>query len=387
MEATLHEYTVKELCEGFTYSELDGKGLYGLAGKLTVQPEYQRNYLYKENDGKAEIAVIDSVLKKYPLGLLYFNKLPDGRLEVLDGQQRITSLGRYYIGKFSIMINGNPYKCKKLPADKLKIFEETKLLAYICEGTESEIKEWFEIINIGGIKLNDQEKYNAIYSGPFVSAARREFSNKDDSRTQKWGNYISGSVSRQDYLQTALKWVSKGNIKNYMQEHRFDADINEMKLHFNDVISWIESTFDDYYPKMKGLEWGELYDKYHNTPYNHAEVAEKVRVLYDDPCVYDKKNVFEYVLGGCKDSKLLNVRVFDENIKGMVYRRQTKEAKEKGVSNCPLCAIGHDAYKTKIWALKDMDADHILAWSKGGSTDEKNCQMLCKTHNRAKGNR
>ncbi len=153
MEATLQEYTVKELCEGFTYSNLDGKGLYGLAGQLTIQPEYQRNYLYSENKGQAEIAVADSVLKKYPLGLLYFNKLPDGRLEVLDGQQRITSLGRYLIGKFSVMIDGVPFKFKALPEDKKKLIEETKLLAYICEGTESEIKEWFEIINIGGVKL------------------------------------------------------------------------------------------------------------------------------------------------------------------------------------------------------------------------------------------
>ena len=155
MEATLHEYTVKELCEGFTYSELDGKGLYGLAGKLTIQPEYQRNYLYCENKGEKEVAVIDSVLKKYPLGLLYFNKLPDGRLEVLDGQQRITSLGRYLIGKFSIMKNGDPYKIYALNKEEKELIENTKLLAYICEGTETEIKEWFEIINIGGIKLND----------------------------------------------------------------------------------------------------------------------------------------------------------------------------------------------------------------------------------------
>lgn len=387
MKTTLHEYTVKELCEGFTYSEFDSKGLFGLAGKLTIQPEYQRNYLYSENNGKAEIAVVDSVLKKYPLGLLYFNKLADGRLEVLDGQQRITSLGRYLIGKFSMMLGGVPYKFQALPEDKRRLIEETKLLAYICEGTETEIKEWFEIINVGGIKLNDQEKYNAIYSGPFVSAARREFSNKEDSRVQKWENYITGSVSRQDFLQAAIDWVSRGNIKEYMQEHRFDTDINELKLHFGDVMSWIEHTFDDYYPKMKGLEWGRLYDTYHATPYNHVEVAEKVRALCDDPCVQDKKKVFEYVLGGCKDSKLLNVRVFDENVKGRVYRRQTKEAKAKHVSNCPLCAMGHDANRTRIWTLKEMDADHVLAWSKGGSTDESNCQMLCKTHNRAKGNR
>ena len=163
MEKELKIYTVKELCEGFTYSELDGKGLYGLAGKLTIQPEYQRNYLYSENNSQKEAAVIDSVLKKYPLGLLYFNKLPDGRLEVLDGQQRITSLGRYLIGKFSYMKKGDPYKFKSLNEEEKKLIEDTPLLAYICEGTEAEIKEWFEIINIGGIKLNDQEKLNAYF--------------------------------------------------------------------------------------------------------------------------------------------------------------------------------------------------------------------------------
>ena len=387
MKPELKIYTVKELCEGFSYSETDGKGLYGLAGKLTIQPEYQRNYLYSENKSEKEVAVIDSVLKKYPLGLLYFNKLPDGRLEVLDGQQRITSLGRYLIGKFSVMKNGDPYKFKTLNEDERQLIENTKLLVYICEGTETEIKEWFEIINIGGIVLKDQEKLNAIYSGPFVSAARKEFSNKEDARIQKWSCYISGSANRQEYLQEALRWVSHGNIKNYMQEHRRDTNINELKLYFNDVISWIERTFDNVYPKMKGLNWGELYEKYHNNPYDHVEVSKKVKELYNDPCVKDNKNVFEYVLGGCKDTKLLNVRVFDENTKTRVYNRQTDEAKEKHISNCPLCAIGHDANKEKIWTQKEMDADHVLAWSKGGATDESNCQMLCKTHNRAKGNR
>lgn len=387
MEAILKQYTVKELCEGFTYSDIDGKGLYGLSGKLTIQPEYQRNYLYSENNGKGEIAVIDSVLKRYPLGLLYFNRLKDGRLEVLDGQQRITSLGRFLIGKFSMMVGGTPYKFKALPEDKRCLIEDTRLLAYICEGTESEIKEWFEIINIGGVTLNEQEKLNAIYSGPFVTAARREFSNKADSRVQKWANYIKGTAVRQDFLATALKWVSHDNVREYMQEHRNDADINELRLHFDDIMSWIERTFDDYYPKMCGLDWGSLYERFHTRPYDHKAVAEKVKQLYNDPCVQDKKNVFEYVLDGCSDSRLLNVRVFDDNVKRRVYHRQTDDAKAAGTSNCPLCALGHDANRTRIWDIKDMDADHIKAWSKGGATDESNCQMLCKTHNRAKGNR
>lgn len=388
MVTELKEYTVKELCEGFVYSKVDCKGLYGLAGKLTIQPEYQRNYLYCDDDGEKEVAVINSVLKEYPLGLLYFNKLPDGHMEVLDGQQRITSLGRYLTNKFSYIKRDNrPYKFKALDKEERELIENTKMLAYICEGTEAEIKEWFEIINIGGIRLNEQEKLNAIYSGPFVSAARKEFSNKEDARLQKWGCYIAGSANRQEILQEALRWVSKGNIKDYMQEHRRDTNINELKNYFNDVISWIDNLFDEIYPKMKGLNWGNLYERFHTIPYNHVEVSEKVRLLYDDSCVKDKKNVFEFVLGGCEDKKLLNVRVFDDNIKGRVYRRQTDEAKAKHISNCPLCAMGEGPNKDRIWALKEMDADHVTPWSKGGSTDESNCQMLCKTHNRAKGNR
>lgn len=387
MEAELHEYTVKELCDGFVYSEKEGKGLYGLSGKLTIQPEYQRNYLYSMGKGEKEVAVIDSVLKRYPLGLLYFNKLPDGRLEVLDGQQRITSLGRYLRGKFSIMKKDVPYKFDALNDEDKSLIESTPLLAYICEGTEAEIKEWFEIINIGGITLNEQEKLNAVYSGPFVTLAREAFCSKTNSNVQKWGCYISGQLDRQDYLHEALSWVSHGHVKDYMQEHRRDENINELKLYFNDVISWIDQTFDDVYPKMKGLDWGRLYETYHTVPYDHAVVAEKVRKLYDDPCVQDKKNVFEYVLGGCKDTRLLNVRVFDEATKRRVYRRQTDKANAEHTSNCPLCALGHSAYRDRIWKLSEMDADHVKAWSKGGATDESNCQMLCKTHNRAKGNR
>ena len=387
METTLQIYTVKQICEGFTYSETDNKGLYGLAGTLTIQPEYQRNYLYSENNGKNEVAVIDSVIKKYPLGLLYFNKTKDGRLEVLDGQQRITSLGRFCTGKFSYMLNDVPYKFASLPKDKRELIENTKLLAFICEGEESEIKEWFKIINIGGVKINEQEELNAVYSGPFVSAARHEFSNKEDSRVQKWGAYISGSANRQDFLQEALKWVSKGKIEDYMQEHRSDTNINELKNHFNDVINWVESIFDEVYPQMKGLKWGELYDSFHDNPYNRKEVSQKVKDLLRDQCVQDRKNVFEYVLGGCEDTKLLNIRVFEYSTKLRVYERQTTKAKADGISNCPLCAIGHDANRQKIWKLAEMDADHVEAWSKGGATDESNCQMLCKTHNRAKGNR
>jgi hypothetical protein len=387
METTLRiDITVKDICDGFVYNELEGKGLFGLSGKLTIQPEYQRNYIYA--DKGREVSVIESVLKGYPLGLLYFIKVGEEKFEVLDGQQRITSLGRFLTRKFPIIDeNGMQQYFKSLSSDKKEKILNTPLVIYECEGEESEIKEWFEIINIAGIPLTRQEKLNAIYSGTFVTLAREEFSNSQNSNIQKWSHYISGSVNRQNYLETALDWVSKGDIDNYMGLHRHDTNIVELKTYFNSVIDWVSTVFQCEEKEMCGLKWGSLYETYHKTPYDPVKVLEEVERLYEDPYVTDKKGVFEYILGGSVDTKLLNVRVFDKATKKSVYSRQTKEAKVDNVSNCPLCAIGHDASKIKIWGETEMDADHVAAWSKGGATDIKNCQMLCKTHNRAKGNR
>lgn len=354
---------------------------------MTIQPEYQRNYLYAEDNGKKEVAVIDSVLKQYPLGLLYFNKLPDGRLEVLDGQQRITSLGRFLTDKFSVMSNDLPYRFHALPKDKQTLIENTPLLVYECEGTESEIKQWFQTINIAGIPLNEQEELNAVYSGPFVTKAREVFSNSRNANVQKWSAYVRGSVKRQDFLSTALDWVSHGQVEEYMQAHRRNTQIDELQAHFNDVIAWVESIFADRYSEMCGLKWGQLYDKYHDHPYNQKEMTALAAKLMDDPCVKNRKGVFEYLLGGATDTRLLDVRVFDDTTKRRVYKRQTEDARRRGISNCPLCAMGHEARRTKIWGEKEMDADHVEAWSNGGSTTEDNCQMLCLTHNRAKGNK
>ena len=386
MKTELHtEWTVKDICEGFVYNELEGKGLFGMNGKLTIQPEYQRNYIYA--DGKKDVAVIDSVLKGYPIGLIYFNRREDGQLEVLDGQQRITSLGRFVTSKFAIKQDEMEQYFRGIAKDKQDKILDTRLLIYVCEGTESEIKEWFKTINIVGVPLNHQEVLNAIYSGTFVTLAKEEFSNSTNSNINKWGSYISGVVNRQDYLECALNWVSKGNIEDYMSMHRHDNNINELKTYFNSVIDWVDGLFDEVYSEMKGLEWGRLYETYHKQPYNKQEVNKAVADLYADEFVRNKKGIFEYVLGGCKDSKLLEIRIFEERDKKTVYARQTKEAQEKGISNCPLCALGNDNNKNRIWKINEMDADHVTAWSKGGATDISNCQMLCKTHNRAKGNK
>ncbi len=388
MKTTLKtEINVAEICDGFIYNELEGKGLFGLSGMLTIQPEYQRHYIYANDGGKREVAVIESLLNEYPLGLIYFNKVDENNFEVLDGQQRITSIGRFVTGKFAVMENGNPKYFDSLAIDQQTRIRESKLLIYECEGEESEIKKWFETINIAGVPLNSQELLNAIYSGPFVTLAKAEFSNSQNANNQKWSAYIKGTVNRQDYLERALDWVSKGDIGTYMSAHRKTNNIKELKNYFNSVVDWVSTVFTDVLPEMKGLEWGRLYETYHNNSYSPKKISSEVKKLYGDAYIKNRKGIFEFVLGGSVDLNLLDVRVFDETIKKSVYAKQTKVSETTKKSNCPLCASGHAANKSKIWKFAEMEADHVSAWSKGGDSSAKNCQMLCVTHNRAKGNR
>lgn len=386
MITELKQYTAKEICEGFVYNGLEGKGLFGLNGKLTIQPEYQRNYIYA--DGKRDVAVIESMLKGYPLGLIYFNKTKSGQLEVLDGQQRITSIGRFLTGKFAIKINGMEQYFSGLAKNQQDVILNTTLLVYECEGEEEEIKEWFKTINIVGVPLNEQEKLNAIFSGPFVTLAKEKFSNSMNANLSKWTTYVKGNVKRQEILERALQWVSQSDdVSGYMSQHRYDTNIKELETYFTTVIDWVSSVFSDVEPEMCGLEWGRMYELYHKNAYNPAKVSERVQALMADDFVKDKRGIFEYVLGGEVDKSLLNIRLFEPSVIKSVYAKQTQEAKAAGTSNCPICAACDNNNRAKIWDLKEMDADHVTAWSRGGATDISNCQMLCKTHNRAKGNR
>ena len=388
MKTTLRtDITVADICNGFVYNELEGKGLYGLGGKLTVQPEYQRNYIYADSGGKREAAVIESLLKGYPLGLIYFNKVTEDKFEVLDGQQRITSIGRFVTNKFAITASVNPQYFDSLPADQQARIRDSKLLIYECEGTESEIKQWFETINIAGVPLHPQELLNAIYSGPFVTLAKAEFSNSQNANNQKWSAYVKGSPNRQEFLERALDWVSKGDIGGYMSAHRNDKNINGLKTYFNSVIDWVSTVFVDVLPEMRGLEWGRLYEEHHGKSYDPKKMSSEVKKLVADDFVENRKGICEFLLSGSVETRLLNVRVFDIQVKRVAYTKQTQAAVGEGESNCPLCAIGHDANKSRIYKFDEMDADHVAAWSKGGESSAKNCQMLCITHNRAKGNR
>ena len=388
MKTTLRtDITVADICNGFVYNQFEGKGLFGLGGKLTIQPEYQRNYIYADGGGRREQAVIHSLLKGYPLGLIYFNKVGQDKFEVLDGQQRITSIGRFVTNKFAIMDNGNPKNFDSLPADQQARIRNSKLLIYECEGTESEIKQWFETINIAGVPLNAQELLNAIYSGPFVTLAKAEFSNSQNANIQKWSAYVKGSANRQEFLERALDWVSKGDIGGYMSAHRHDHTINELKSYFNSVIDWVSTVFIDVLPEMKGLEWGRLYEEYHGKSSDPQKLSSEVKRLAADDWVKSRKGIFEFLLGGSVDTKLLDVRVFDTQVKRVAYAKQTQAAQGKGESNCPLCAVGDTTNKGRIYKFSEMAADHVSAWSKGGDSTATNCQMLCVTHNRAKGNR
>lgn len=389
MNTTLRtDITIEQICEGFVYNELEGKGLFGLAGSLTIQPEYQRNYIYA--DGKKDVAVIDSIIKGYPLGLIYFLETGDGKYEVLDGQQRITSIGRFVKGKFAIRYNGMEQYFSGLPSDLQKKILGKTLTIYICSGEESEIKEWFETINIVGVPLNNQERRNASFYGPFVTLARAEFSNSQNANLQKWSAYVRGTANRQEILECALDWVasSKGlSIDEYMSLHRQDTNINELKTYFTTVIDWVDGIFMEVYSEMRGLEWGRLYEHFHAKAYSPKAISDRVAELYADECVRKRSGIFEYVLGGEEDKRLLEIRVFEESVKKARYAKQTEAAKTAGHSNCPLCACGSNSNRLKIWSFKEMDADHVTAWSKGGATDISNCEMLCQHHNRAKGNR
>lgn len=389
MKTKLHtDWTVGDICQGFTFDKNENKGLFGLNGQLIIQPEYQRNYIY--GDGKKDVAVVESILKGYPLGLIYFVLNEDGKYEVLDGQQRITSFARFVnmTWPFSVERNGKPKMFSSLEKDERELILNTPLTIYVCKGKPSEIQEWFRTINIVGVKLMPQELRNAAYHGPFVNLARAEYSNTGNANQNRWKTFVKGEVNRQGVLEVALDWVSHHHIEEYMAKHRNDTNINELKNYFETVIDWIDNLFDYTGSEMCGQEWGDLYEKYHKVGYDKAKFNERITGLLADEQVTAKRGIIEYVLGGEEDLKLLNIRVFDGKTKTTVYERQTKEAKAKHISNCPECARdkkgpNHD----RIYKKAEMDADHVTAWSKGGATDIKNCTMLCKFHNRSKGNR
>ena len=294
MKTTLRtDWTVGDICKGFIYDKNEGKGLFGLSGSLIIQPEYQRNYIY--GDGKKDVAVVESLLKGYPLGLIYFVKNEDEKYEVLDGQQRITSFARFINQSwpFAVERNGKTRYFNSLDPNEQKMLIETSLTIYVCEGTPSEIQEWFETINIAGVPLVKQELRNASYHGPFVTKARAVFSNTGNANMNRWRTYVKGDPKRQAILETALDWVSDGDIDGYMAKHRIDTNINELQNHFETVIDWVDSIFDYTGSEVCGLDWGRLYRKYHTNAYSKITVSNRVDELLNDIQVTNRKGIFE----------------------------------------------------------------------------------------------
>ena len=358
MRITLHKVTVRDLTNGYKDNEENGIVAYG--GNLDVRPPYQREFIYKE---KQREAVIDTLTQGFPLNVMYWADHGDGSYEIIDGQQRTISICQYVNGDFAFDMR----YFHNLQMDEQEQILNYELNIYICEGSDSEKLKWFQTINIAGEKLSDQELRNAVYSGSWVSDAKRYFSKSNCPAYGIANKYLSGSPIRQDYLETAIDWISKGNIEVYMGNHQRDANAVALWNYFTNVINWVTATFTKYRKEMKGVAWGTLYNKYKDESLDQNKLEEKIATLMKDSDVQKKSGIYEYVLDG--DEKHLSIRLFDDNTKREVYERQF------GV--CPICG--------KHFEIEQMEADHITPWKEGGRTIADNCQMLCRECNRKKG--
>lgn len=357
MKIELHEITVREVAEN--YVDNAEEGVIGYNGRLNIRPKYQREFVY---DDKKRDAVIDTITKEFPLNVMYWVKNEDGTFEVLDGQQRTISFCQYVKGDFSV--NNRAFH-NLTNTEKEKILNY-KLMIYFCEGNDKEKLDWFKIINIAGEKLTDQELRNAVYTGTWLTSAKSIFSKSNCAAYLLSKDYVNGSPIRQEILETALSWISKGEIEKYMSVHQHDPNANELWTYYRNVIEWVKLTFTTYRKEMKGIDWGSLYDKFKDKMFDVKKLEKEIQALMMDDEVTAKKGIYPYVL--TRNEKYLNIRTFSESQKREAYERQ------KGV--CPVCK--------KKWKIEEMEADHITPWHLGGKTTAKNCQMLCKEDNRRK---
>ena len=357
MEIKLHELTVREIAEN--YIDNAENGVIGYNGRLNIRPKYQREFVYKE---KQRDAVIETIVKGFPLNVMYWVKNSDDDFEVLDGQQRTISFCQYVHGAFSI----NNRAFHNLTQTEQQQILDYKVMVYFCEGNDKEKLDWFKIINIAGEKLTDQELRNAVYTGTWLSDAKLKFSKSNCAAYLQGNKYLNGDPIRQDYLETALKWINDGEIEAYMAEHQHCPNANELFFYFRSVIDWVENTFVKYRKEMKGLEWGVFYNQFKDIVIDTAELEKEIATLMADDDVTSKKGIYPYVL--TRQEKYLSVRAFDNRMKRTAYEKQ------KGI--CKKCG--------KHFEIEQMEADHITPWSKGGKTDADNCQMLCKDCNRRK---
>ncbi len=367
MRITLTEILIRELVEG--YVDNDEEGVFGYGGKLNIRPKYQREFVYKE---KERNAVIDSICRNYPLNVMYWMRQPNGTYELLDGQQRTVSICQYHENDFSIEMKGNPKLFTSLTQEQQRQFLDYPLQVYICEnGTEEERIEWFQRINIAGVELTQQEIRNAVYTGPWVTSAKKRFSKTACVAYQMGGKYLSGEANRQAYLETIIRWCAEkdnvGSVEQYMSLHQHDENSDREWQYFQQVITWVQSLFPKYRKEMKGLEWGMLYNRFKGHDYLATQLEKRVSQLMEDDDVTKKSGIYEYVLSG--DERRLNIRTFSTQMKRSAYERQQ--------GFCVKC--GHH------FEFEQMQGDHITPWNKGGKTVPENCQMLCQHCNATKG--
>jgi len=358
MKILLKEITIRELSDG--YEDNAEEGVIGFSGRLDIRPPYQREFIYKD---KQRDAVINTITKDFPLNVMYWAVREDGNYEIIDGQQRTISVCQYVKGDFSF----NNLYFHNLKDNQKKQILNYKLMIYLCSGTDSERLDWFRTINIAGEKLTDQELRNAVYAGSWVTDAKRYFSKSGCAAYQIGSDYLNGSPIRQDYLETAIDWISKGKIESYMAKHQHDANANALWRYFQDVIAWVKGTFTVTRRKfMNTVDWGQLYNIYKDKVYDTKKIEKETAKLIADDDVQKKSGIYPYIL--TRDEKYLSIRTFTDSMKQKVYEKQKGKCKKCG----------------KTFELTEMEADHITPWHEGGKTDEKNCQLLCKEDNRRK---
>ena len=358
MEISLKEITIRELAEGYCNSGIEG--VRGYNGRLDIRPPYQREFIYKD---KQRDAVITTVTQNFPLNVMYWADRGDGTFEVIDGQQRTISICQYVSGEFAYMFR----YFHNLTEDEREQILSYKLMVYICKGTDSEKLKWFQTINIAGEKLTEQELRNAVYSGSWVSDAKRYFSKNECVAYKRGKDFMTGSPIRQDYLETAIDWISEGNIEVYMANHQHDANALALWRYFQDVITWAEATFTRKHKKIiNSVPWGFYYNKFKDEVLDTKAIEEEASRLLMDDDVTKKSGIYPYIL--TRNEKHLSIRTFTESQKLAVYERQQ--------GRCPHCG--------EIYRIEMMEADHITPWSQGGKTSIENCQMLCRECNRRK---
>ena len=360
MRIDLHKIKIRDVVDGYGDSAEEGVVAYG--GKLDVRPKYQREFVYKD---KQRDAVLDTVMKGFPLNVMYWMVREDGGYEVLDGQQRTISLGQYVTGDFSL----NDRFFHNLTQEEQEQILNYELMIYFCEGTDRERLDWFKTINIAGEKLTDQELRNAVYTGPWLSDAKLKFSKSHCAAyllANDGGVLLTGSPIRQEYLETALSWINSGEVAGYMAKHQHDEKADELWGYFQNVIAWVRTVFPNHRKEMASVNWGELYNQFKDKEWDAKKIETEVAKLMQDEDVTKKSGIYPFVL--TRQERYLSIRAFTDRMKREAYERQ------KGV--CVKCR--------KHFSLEEMEADHITPWHEGGKTIAGNCQMLCKQDNRMK---